>query len=110
MDSLSNRYAKSCDLLRKLEAADRDAQRQSGDLIPAEQVQRDAAICAQMFKQMRESMARRVVELLPELAPELKPRVAAAIERVRAHEDKVFARLDTIADEAEFNELLTAAV
>lgn len=110
IDSLSNGFAKASDLLRKLEAADREAQRQRGRLVPVDEIQRDAAAFAEMLKAMRETMAKRVLELCPEVPAQFKPGIVSAIEKIRANEDKIFARFGMITDETEFNDLLIGAV
>jgi hypothetical protein len=106
IDSLSRRYEKASDMLRKLEIADREAQRQRGGLLPREQVERDATTMAEMLFVMRESMVRRVLELCPGLSAEHRQMVADAIAKVRAYEDKMFQRIDKLTGE-ELNKMLS---
>ena len=93
IDSLSRRYEKVLETLRKLEIADREAQRQRGQLLPIAQVERDAATAADMLRSMRDSMVRRVLEQCSFLKPDAKNKVASAIEKARKAEDRIFRNL-----------------
>jgi hypothetical protein len=96
IDSLSRRYEKAVEMLRKLEITDREAQRQRGSLLPIAQVERDAAMAADMLQAMRLSMVRRVLEQCSFLKPEAKNKVAAAIEKARKAEDRIFRNLQNL--------------
>lgn len=92
---LQRRYEKALEALHKVQAAERQARRESGDLIPRWELERDATQLATMLREMRVSMARRVLELCPKLGASDREEVRSAIERVREQEDRIFTVLPT---------------
>jgi hypothetical protein len=99
---LHNRYDRIRQLLNKVEAAERQARKEAGNLIPREEIERETDRLCEMLRQMRTSMARRVIELCPRLPTQYRDEVVSAIERVRAREDQIFRRFDKLSSEEEF--------
>jgi len=90
------RHEKASEALRKSEGAQREWQRKLGNVVAVADVQRDLDNACNMFREMRETMARRVLELCPSLGREQRAEVAAAIEKVRGNEDRLFQRLASV--------------
>ena len=105
IDSISRRYEKSLETLRKLEVADREAQRLRGSLVSVARVEQDAAIAAGMLRTMREAMTRRVIEQCSFLDPEARAKVANAIEKARKHEERIFCDLSNLRSKDDFDSL-----
>jgi hypothetical protein len=89
IDLLHRRHEKAMETLRKVRTAARADLQQRRLLIPREEVENDRAMAAELLRQMRESMERRVLELCPDLNTVQREKVAAAIRRVRKHEEKI---------------------
>lgn len=106
---LQRRYEQALNALRKEEAAERDALKDAGRLVPLTEIQRDMATLCEILRGTRENMARRVVELCPELPPDVRSTVVAAIERVRKREDQIFQRIDRFATPDELLRELSGA-
>lgn len=95
VDLIQTRYMKAKALLRQLEKDDREDKAHRGRFLLREEQERDAATCADMFRQMHAGMIRRVAELCPSVPQKYMRIVVDAITRVRAHEARCLQRLPT---------------
>lgn len=108
VDLLQRRWEKATETLRKAKIQDEARRKRLGDLIARADVQRDLDLAAELHRQMRTSMTRQVLELCPSLDPIAREQVAAAIESVRAKEERVFRNLDSLKRNADVFELTAA--
>jgi hypothetical protein len=90
---LQTRFERAMEGLHRALAADRQARKDSGELVPRAELERDATTLASMLSQMREHMVRRVIERCPGLSRELAAEVSAAIDFVRRQETRIFQNL-----------------
>jgi hypothetical protein len=106
---LQGRYLKASTALRQLEKDDREDKAHRGRFLLREEQERDAATCADMFRQMHAGMIRRVAELCPDVPQKYMRLVVDAITRVRAHEARCLQRLPTYTSETDLLADLAAA-
>lgn len=102
VDHIQSRLNKASEQLRKLEKDEREDKLSTGEYISKEENERACVAGAAMLKQMRESMVRRVLELCPWLTPDQREKIAAAIERVRSQEDRIFQRTPLLKSNDDF--------
>jgi hypothetical protein len=93
---LETRYVKLCDTIDKIESRITQRMQQRGLLVLREEVERDLAATAELFRQARESMRRRILERCPNLTAEQRAEVGAAIDRACDADAKTFARLNVL--------------
>lgn len=96
IDLIRGRYDKALGHLRGLEAGEREAMKQSGQLIPRPTVIAEVTKAVQLLKATRDSMERKVIELCPSLTIEQRAEVAAGIRTVREKEDRILRNLKSI--------------
>lgn len=89
------------DSVRKLEAAERAAQKESREVLPRGEVCSEIAQLVEVFRQMRSTMRRRITARLADLPAELLERIGNAIDRERENEDSVLRQLTNIGSVAE---------
>lgn len=98
IDVAQKRFDRASTSLMKLQAAERAAKKQNGELISRQEVKAALFSLAEDLKNLRESMPRRVVELCPALHGEAREQVLAAIVQVRAAEDLVLMDMEGMQD------------
>lgn len=96
VDHIQTRCNKALEQLRKLEKDEREHLQSIGEYRPRAEVERDYTEAAIMLRQMRDSMERQIIELCPWLTAEERPLLAAAVQRVRSQEDRVFQKLPSL--------------
>lgn len=92
-DLLQSQYVKAAKALRELERDDREDRAHRGKFLPREVYERDAAMAADMLRQLHDSMTRRVIELCLGLPPKHRRIVTDSLTRVFAAQSRIFQRL-----------------
>lgn len=93
IDVAQKRYDRAAESLRKLEASDRLAKKQTGELLPLQVVRAEIYTMLELLRSMRENMPRKVFERVPDLPAEWRDKVKVAIIHVREGEDLIFRNL-----------------
>lgn len=106
---IQSRYLKASAALRQLEKDDREDKLHRGRFLLREEQERDAATCADMFRQMHANMIRRIAELCPGVPQKYMRIVVDAIDRVRTHEARCLQRLPSYNSAADLLSDLAAA-
>ena len=89
------KYIRLCETVDKIETRVTERLKKRGLYILREEVERDLAANSEFLRQSHAAMIRRVREQCPSLNPEQRAEVAAAIERARASEERILARLNS---------------
>ncbi|MEQ1862728.1 MAG: hypothetical protein ABMA13_22640 [Chthoniobacteraceae bacterium] len=93
---LETRWVKLCDTVDKIESRITERMQRRGLLVLREEVDRDLAATAELFRQSRESMKRRVLERCSSLNSGQRTEVGAAIDRACDADAKTFAQINTL--------------
>jgi hypothetical protein len=96
IDFEQSQYLRAVKTLRELERDDRESKAHRGKFIPRDIVVRDAAIAADMLRQMHPVMERRVIERCPRLPPRHRADVINALRHVFAGQARIFQRLNSL--------------
>lgn len=86
-------FNEALDSARKAEAAQREAAKAAGDVIPKAELFSDLSQLLEVLRQMRSTMRRRICARLADLGPELLERIGVAIDLERESEDGVLRQL-----------------
>ena len=104
------RWEKAAEAVRKAEKDDREARRQSGDLVSQGDVVADVMTFLETLRTMRDSLVRRVTEGLPlEFGDEQRAAVAAVIEREMARDIRVLGQIEVVRSQQDLVERMEAA-
>jgi hypothetical protein len=101
-EMILSRYLKTGTAIRALEKDEREDEVAAGRFLRRDLIERDAALFADMLRQMRESMERRVLELCPSLGKKQRSEVGAAIRRVCDQQNRIFTRLPSLGSPDDF--------
>lgn len=82
-------FNEASESVRKLEAAEREAAKARGDVLPRSEVFTELSQLLELLRQMRSTMRRRISTRLSDLGPALLERIGAAIDLEREGEDIV---------------------
>jgi hypothetical protein len=109
IDFEQSQYLRAVKTLRELERDDRESKAHRGKFIPRDIVERDAALAADMLRQMHPVMERRVIERCPRLPPRQRADVLSALRHVFAGQARIFQRLNSPSAPDDFLAELAAA-
>jgi hypothetical protein len=109
IDFEQSQYLRAVKTLRELERDDRESKAHRGKFIPRDIVERDAALAADMLRQMHPVMERRVIERCPRLPPRHRADVLSALRHVFAGQARIFQRLNSPSAHDDFLAELAAA-